>query len=109
MGMVYEQTQDWENALQAYEKASALDNNFLQAYGGIARILEQKEDQFGAIVAYRRFLELAPQNPYGYHRLGLLLKARGRNQEAQEMLSRALTIYQQQGNNEAVAQVQKEL
>ena len=109
MAMVYEQQKDWDNALKAYQEASILDNKSIQAYGGTARILEQKQDYFRAIVAYRRFIELAPLNPYGYHRLGLLLKERGRKPEAKEMLEKAKNIYQQQGKLESVAQVQKEL
>jgi tetratricopeptide (TPR) repeat protein len=109
MAMVYEQQKDWDNALSSYQKASGLDNKSIQASGGTARILEQKQDYFRAIVAYRRFIELAPENPYGYHRLGLLLKDRGRKPEAKEMLEKAKSIYQQQGKLEKVAEVQKEI
>ena len=109
LALLHEQAEDWEQALSAYEKASALDNQSIQAYGGIARILEQKEDYFRAIIAYRGFIELAPQNPYGYHRLGVILKKRGRNEEAEAMLKKAQTIYQQQDNQEGLAAIKEEL
>jgi tetratricopeptide (TPR) repeat protein len=109
MAVVYEKLEMLPKALSYYQKASALNNNLLEAYGGIARILERQDQEFQAIIAYRRFIELAPTNPYGYHRLGLLLQKRGRNSESKEMLVKAKDIYQQQGKLEKVAEIQKKL
>ncbi len=109
MGIIYEQLENYPLALSAYEKASALDNKSLIAYGGIARILEKQESDFQAIIAYRRFIELSPNNPYGYHRLGLLLQKRGRNGEAETILKQAQSLYQVQGKLEKVAEIQKKL
>lgn len=51
-----------------------------------------------AVLAYRRATELEPQNPKGFHRLGLALQGRAREIEAQSAWETAQDLYRRQGN-----------
>jgi tetratricopeptide (TPR) repeat protein len=65
---------------------------------GIGDILFQKRAYLPAIVAYRRVTQLAPENPVGFHRLGIALQSRERRREAITAWQSALNLYEQQGN-----------
>jgi Flp pilus assembly protein TadD len=53
-----------------------------------------------AIIAYRRLVELAPQDPRAYYNLGLALKERDRIADAIAAVEKARDLYQRQGKNE---------
>jgi len=57
-------------------------------------------------VAYRRLVELSPQNPEALYELGLALQGRDRLDEAIATFEQALTLYQQQNNAEGIAKVE---
>jgi tetratricopeptide (TPR) repeat protein len=54
--------------------------------------LQQKGDLEGAVAAYRRFLELQPNNVEAHSNLGAALARQGRSEEAIEQYGRALAI-----------------
>uniref|UniRef100_A0ACD5GX01 Tetratricopeptide repeat protein n=1 Tax=Desertifilum tharense IPPAS B-1220 TaxID=1781255 RepID=A0ACD5GX01_9CYAN len=75
----------------------------------IADILTQQQDYLLAIVAYRKLIELAPNNPQAYYRLGLALQTRERRLEAREALEKARDLFRAQNQADGVRQVEEAL
>ena len=87
-GLQYEQQGDWEHALAAYRRASALDLNrvlFLLARG---RICQSHGLEAEAEECYRRALTLRPDDPVVLFNQAQLHAARGQVDEARACLTR---------------------
>ena len=68
-----------DNALEAFDKAIALDPTYAHAYWDKARILsEQKQDYRGAIQAWEKFVQHAPPGTDRDHALRMIQEAKGR-------------------------------
>ncbi|MGB0564529.1 MAG: tetratricopeptide repeat protein, partial [Spirulinaceae cyanobacterium] len=61
-------------------------------------LLYRQEVYSVAILAYRRATQLDPNNPAGFHRLGLALEGRSRSIEAESAWEMAMNLYRRQGN-----------
>jgi len=66
-------------AMEAFDKALAIDPDYLHALWDKAKLLaEQKQDPAGAIAAWERFAELVPPGPDRDRALALIQEAKGR-------------------------------
>lgn len=68
------------------------DGHAADAFGALGRILANQAMFDDAIAAYRRAIELNPENPSVYTNLSALFESMGRHDEALLLCERALTI-----------------
>jgi hypothetical protein len=69
--------------LAAASKGHELERRLLRGLGTAARMVGRQRDEVGA-VAFRRLLELEPQDPVNHYNYGLFLKTRGRFRDGVE-------------------------
>ncbi|MGC1248805.1 MAG: tetratricopeptide repeat protein, partial [Spirulinaceae cyanobacterium] len=75
----------------------------------IGKIMLDQENYLMAIIAFRRYAELAPDNPDAHYNLGVALHNRSRDREAKESLETALRLYRSQNNEEGIKETKKML
>ncbi len=71
-----------ERALEAYEKAIALDPELADAHVNVGRLLHMAGERGRAEPHYREGVKLAPDDPTPHFNLGVLLEELGRKDEA---------------------------
>jgi len=71
LGIAYQDQHDYRDALRAYNRAQALDENFVPAIYNRAVLISRTDPQL-AIFLYRRVIALQPDSPTAYLNLGLL-------------------------------------
>lgn len=86
---------------------SYLEPKSIEAQTAVARIVLAQKDYLGAIVEYEDLIALDPQNADAYYNIGIAFKARGRQDEAIKAFNKAKELYQRQGNNSGVENVDK--
>ena len=92
-GLAAYKRKDIANAAHAYESAVAIDPDLGVAWGELGRarmLLRQLEP---AEVAFRKFVELSPDNPYARTALAWVLTAEKKYGEAIDVLHQELAIY----------------
>lgn len=89
VGLIYLQRHNWPAAVDAFERAVALEPDFSIAHYNLACALERCRRPNAAIAAYRKAIENAPELAEAQSRLGNLLHARGHREEALECFRRA--------------------
>jgi tetratricopeptide (TPR) repeat protein len=99
----------WNDALIAYKRAASLKSDLSEARFAIGEIYLLQSDYISAIIAYRDYVNLMPNDPAGYYGLGKALAARDRTSEAIANLEKARSLYQQQGKQKEAAIVEKTL
>ena len=98
-----------EAALNSLWRAVALQPNLAEAQAAIGEVYINQEDYLRAIVAYRRLLEITPNNPTAYYQLGVALKGRDRPQEAKEAFNRARDLFRQANDAEGLQKAESAL
>lgn len=104
-GDILYQQQKYDDALVEYKAASKLETNSPEAVEGKGRIYLAKKNYLRATSEFRRMTLDYPNNPVGYHYLGIALQARKRENDALSALVEAQQIYQVQNNVEAVEEI----
>ncbi|MEM8832114.1 MAG: tetratricopeptide repeat protein, partial [Cyanobacteria bacterium P01_G01_bin.19] len=99
------QQEKLDEALAEYQEAARLSSNNPEVLAGMGQVYLAQSSYFKAVVTFRKLTEIEPNNPRGYHNLGIALKARGRNSEAISNLDRALALYESEGNEEEAENV----
>jgi Flp pilus assembly protein TadD len=107
IGKILYQQGELDRALAEYQWATRLKPDDQSAIEGTGLIYLAQQNYYRAIVDFRRLTELAPNNPRGYHNLGLALKGRNRDKEAIAALEQASKLYKNDGNQEQANQVTK--
>ena len=79
-------------ARAAFERVLAFDPNVWEAHFGLGLIARKNEDQLAAAVAFRRVLDIVPDQPDALHELGVALMATGSEDEAVRMLDQAARL-----------------
>lgn len=72
MAMAYERANKPDDALAAYRAAINIDQNIASAQYGAGMLLLQKEDRAGAIRAFKKVIEVAPESELGLSATGQL-------------------------------------
>ena len=88
-GLTYEQLNENEQAIEAYQKALELDASYGALYVRLAGLL-LRTDRERAEQLCQRALELNPENPTALYTLGLGREAAGDQEEAQKKFEAAL-------------------
>jgi len=104
---IFRVEEQWDDALIAYKRAAILKNDLAEAHLAIGEIHIRRQDYLSAILAYRDYIRIAPNDPTGYYGLGKALASRDRKSEAIENLEKARDLYKQQRKTEEVKQVEK--
>ncbi len=91
-GNAFFATQEWSKAVAAFEKATAIDASYSQPYNQMGysyRFLGQLDP---AEAAFKKYVELIPDDPNPYDSYAELLMKRGRFDESIEMYKKALGV-----------------
>ena len=92
LGNNYFGQQEWDKAIQAYEKATIINPEFSQPYNQLGyayRFLEQYDE---AATAFKKYIELIPNDPNPYDSYAELLMKIGRFDKSIEFYKKALTF-----------------
>ena len=92
LGVSFFNQRELVKAIQAYQKAIALDPTYVEAYNNLGIAYQELGDSTKAFDAYRKSVETNPQYEKGYNNLGILLYRKGRNEEAIEAFQKAIAI-----------------
>ena len=76
-------------AIEAFRKATVLDESNVAGYRALAMAFTSKHDDTGAIQAWRDLLKVSPDNPEAFAALPPLLERQGNYVEALPMLQKA--------------------
>lgn len=85
-------------AQRFYQRLAEIDPDNAGTYLHLGDSYMAQQDYLMAIVSYRYSCQLAPANPIPYYRLAMALKQHQRDQEAQQVLEKALELFSFQGN-----------
>ncbi len=92
LGMVYNDTGRYEEAITAFGRALSLDPNYVEALQGQARAYEMLRRPEQAEQTYRQALRLRPGYWGGYRDIGQLYYRQGRYAEAAAMFQRVIDL-----------------
>lgn len=92
MGVIYEINGDLELAKMAYSQALARDFSSIPAYEGLAIIAIKNENIDGAIVLYKKILEIYPQDETTLLNIGACYYQQGKKEEARAYLEQAQAL-----------------
>ena len=81
-----------DEARAAFERVIAFDGAIWEAHFGLGLVARKRDDHAAAASAFRRVLELAPEQPDALHELGVAVLASGEENEAVSLLERAATL-----------------
>ena len=82
LGLAYQDRHDYRDALRAYSRAQALDQNFVPVLFNRAILFSRTDPQL-AMFLYRRAISLQHDSPTAYLNLGLLEASQGPKLRAQ--------------------------
>jgi tetratricopeptide (TPR) repeat protein len=93
LGLIHTDRREYEQALQALQRAIALQPDFAEAYMNLAQVYHlDRDDLMEAIAACRRTTELRPDYAEGHANLGILLAEDGQLDEAMAEYRRAMEL-----------------
>lgn len=88
LGMLYQQTRQWQKAYQAYETATSLDPNAALAFNNLAWVAAERKERLDEALSWaQKASTLAPQNLTFKDTLAWVKYARGDKAGAAEILS----------------------
>jgi predicted O-linked N-acetylglucosamine transferase (SPINDLY family) len=90
LGEVYRHLGQWENAIQAYDTAIALKNDFAEAHNNRGIVLDMIKRRPEAEEAFRRALMHRPIFPKAWNNLGILMGLEGRSEDAIHCFTQSL-------------------
>ena len=89
---VYERLKQWDRALEIYQNALE-DTPSVDIYTRMGQIHQAADNLQGALEAFARAQELAPNSPKSHNNLGVLYTRLGRIEDAEKAYLRALRIH----------------
>jgi len=96
-----------EEAIAAYKQVIEIDPKNDTAYNNLGSLKVIQGDPEQAIAVYRQAIRQNPENASAYYNLGVLLYNLGELKKANQLLNRAYTAYQQQGELQEAEKVEK--
>jgi tetratricopeptide (TPR) repeat protein len=91
LGVAYQDQHDFRDALRAYARAQALDENFVPVIFNRAVLYSRADPQL-AMFLYRKAISLQHDSPTAYLNLGLLEAAQGRQLRKQAKRDLAMAV-----------------
>ena len=100
-------SRDFDRAIVSYREIvrQAQDSEKAYAYVDLGRAYEKNDQIDEAIKSYLKATELAPEDPAGFLRLGILYGRKQETANAEASFQRAQAIYQTMSNLEGIAEV----
>lgn len=92
LGMVYNQTGNYQRAVEQFQRAQALDATSDDAYRGLAFAFESLNRFPEAETTYERAISVRPQYWAGYNYMGAFLLSRGRLREAASLFEQVIAL-----------------
>ncbi len=86
--------QDYDTAVQGYERVLEVDPGFALAYQGLAEAYSRKGDIEAAVVAIRKAIEVEPEESLFHTSLSRFLQMQGKIPEAEEAAAVASQLQQ---------------
>jgi tetratricopeptide (TPR) repeat protein len=83
---------NYEDVIETYERMIKHDPSVAEYYSGKARAFMILEETEKAFECYNRFIELRPNDSYGYKTTGVIMADKGRHCEAIERLNKAIEL-----------------
>lgn len=90
LGASYYNQRKYDEAIETYEKAIALENGSAVAYNSLGNVYRDRKNAENAIESYRKAIELDPDFPLSYSNLAILLMDLGEPVEAQRVLDEGM-------------------
>ena len=81
-----------DEARGAFQRVVGFDPAVWEAHFGLGLVARKRDDHPAAATAFRRVLELLPEQPDALHELGVALLASGSDGDAVRLLDRAATL-----------------
>lgn len=106
IGWIYQQQGQEELARDMFNKASVTGYDSFAIQMEIGDIFLEQDSYLTATIAYRRAVQLAPDRPEAYYKLGLVLKARNRRADAIAAWNRAMSLYRTRGDRAGIEKIQ---
>ena len=83
LGELARQAQQWDVAIEHFERATKLDVNFADAYRGLGMSLNASGKFADAVAPLERYVKLQPGDPAGHYQLAIACARSGRKEEAE--------------------------
>ena len=93
LGVLSDNGEDYEKAVEFYEKAVSIDPEYSNAYFFLANSYDELGEKGQAIKNYKKVIELEPQNFWAYNNLGSIYEEIGQYNLALGMFKRSLEIW----------------
>lgn len=90
LGEVYRWLAQTQEAVDAYQKAAALDPTYAEPWSSLGDVYRRLDQPDEAMTAYRRAIGLNPKEPWPYHYLGWLHEQRGQHDTASTRFQQAI-------------------
>ena len=92
LALCYQYLENFDAAIEAYDKSLAIKPNNADAYGNMGVTLQKQGKLEEAIEAYKRAIAINPSYANVYNNMGNALKEQGKPEEAIEAYKKALAI-----------------
>ncbi|GAX60352.1 hypothetical protein SCALIN_C10_0112 [Candidatus Scalindua japonica] len=86
------ETEDFDNALNKYEKAVASNPNDFRSYNGLGELYLSMDKTEAAITLFNKAVALNPYFPDVYNNVGVLLAGKGKYEDSIKFFQKALSI-----------------
>jgi len=91
-GYVFQESENWEEAIRSYTEAIRLEPNFLEAYGNRGIVFSQKGDLVSGFSDFNKVLELDPNEERGYNSRGGIFREKGEFEKAILDVNKAIRL-----------------
>lgn len=92
LGLALDRAGRPDQAIKAFRASLAIAPLYHKAYNNLGESLRQLLDHHQAMVAFKTATEISPEISHYHYNLGLTLIDMGRNEEAEDALTRALSL-----------------
>ena len=92
LALCYQHLKDFDAAIEAYNKALAINPDYAEAHTNLGSALKEQGKLEEAIEAYNKALAIKPDNAEAYNNMGNALKVQGKLEEAIKAYNKALAI-----------------
>ena len=87
LGEIARQGGEWSGAITHYQKATKLDEGFLEAYLGLGMSMNSAGKFADAVAPLESYVKMAPDDPAGHYQLATAYARTGRQQDAQRQMA----------------------
>jgi predicted Zn-dependent protease len=86
LGEIARQTQQWDDAIAYYSRATKLDGEFLEAFLGLGMALNATGKFAEAVAPLEKYVKMLPADPAGHYQLAIAYARTGNKEEADRQM-----------------------